>query len=158
MPPSDKHNELADKSLKWLGARTTKRGMRGATEVYLGHHYVADAVAMCRFADRYARRYHVSSDAVCIFEVKVSRADFLSTFGPKSDGSRLVPRGTLHWIVAPKDLISVEELPPFWGLLCPSVSGLAERSRPLDLPMTQYLRNAVAYSLLWKPRGATRFT
>lgn len=180
---SDTHFELSARSLRWLGARSTRRGVLGNTEVFLEPQYVADALGICGLQDRYFGRYlhfsglcakHIRSDGhgnpivcgdvdnelACVFEVKVSRSDFLSTFrrGSRRE-NRLRPVGSLHWCVTPRNLVSPDELPDFWGLLESSGSGLREVRLPVlhILPDPQlYL---LAYRLLkcqYRPQSAMR--
>lgn len=176
--PSKKHNELAGCALTWLSNRVTARGMRGTTEVTLAKGYVADAVAICGFQGRFHTAYckhsglkpitghaqynektgeveHVLSEGTnnyhaVIFEVKISRGDFLSTFNDKEKHlNRHLPVGSLHWCVTPKKLIKPEELPDFWGLLEVRGGGLSEKKKPLIRPISDAKMDSIAHSLIW---------
>ena len=89
---------------------------------------------------------------VCVFEVKVSRPDFLNTFGerktPHSE-ARLEPVGTAHWVVAEKGICKPEELPDFWGLLTPYGVGLSERKMPKLNILKDSELHAMAFDMLW---------
>jgi len=184
--PSKKHNELAGMALTWLGNKVSARGYRGTTEICIAQGYVADAVALCslqgRFNGRYLRHsgytppicnYHYNKETgkvdcvirgdeinnyyTCIFEVKVSRTDFLGTFnGSDKHKNRHKPIGSLHWVVTPKGLIKPDELPDFWGLLETRGGGLSEKKLPLINILEQNRFNEIAHDLIWpleKHRG-----
>lgn len=141
----------------------TGKGVRGATEIMVADKYVADAVVMCTLQSRFDLKYKEASAAraagrgdlgclteqVCIFEVKVSRSDFLATF--KKDNNRLYPVGTLHWCVALPGLFDIDELPDFWGLLVPRGRGLTELKSPTFYPVSLPTLHEHAYRLLWVP-------
>lgn len=158
MAPSKKHIELQNKALTWIGNMATGKGIRGATEIVVANSYVADAVVMCTLQSRFDTNYKEASnrgdlgylsEQVCIFEVKVSRSDFLATF--KRDTNRFYPVGTLHWCVALPGLIDFKELPDFWGLLMPSGRGLTELRAPIFCPISLPTLHEHAYQLLWVP-------
>lgn len=178
MAPSAQHNQLAVLALNWLRNKTTLKGIRGTTEVFLDQGYVADAVALCSLQNRFFQRYcehsklepmtgypryqedkgkvvyetrgDVGNYFACIFEVKVSRADFLSTFGKgKNHANRHEAIGSLHWCVTPKGLIKPDELPDFWGLLEPYGSGLTEKSIPTINILTDEALFIFAHQLIW---------
>jgi len=92
----------------------------------------------------------------CLFEVKVSRHDFLSTFGSEygKQGNRHVPIAHLHWCVVPRGVVKAQELPAFWGLLESWGDGLRERRAPelQALPDDQWI--IFMHRLLWY--GGTR--
>ena len=150
------HQELSARALRWLAARATVKGIVGATEIALRRDYVADAVAIASFQERLLRRYlktdttcHMMNEFVCVFEVKVTRADFLGTFGPSAKhNNRQQPVGTMHWIVVPKGLVEPYEAPPFWGLLEASGRGLSEKRAPRVFPYDTSAVHAAAYQLL----------
>lgn len=168
------HKELSEKSLSWIYSKATASGIKGSTEIYIDKNYVADAAVICGLQDRFNslykcrkfiyrgefetdRDYHEAlknyfSDHLCIFEVKISRADFLKTFkrGDNGHENRLSPIGSLHWIVTPKGLIKPEELPDFWGLLEMSGRGLREIKVPLYNQITKEFLFKVGYSILWR--------
>jgi hypothetical protein len=90
---------------------------------------------------------------VCVFEVKVSRADFLNTFGNKNSPhakARIEPVGTAHWVVADKGVCKPEELPDFWGLLEPYGTGLTERKMPKLNNLPDERLHAFGFDMLWQ--------
>jgi hypothetical protein len=89
---------------------------------------------------------------VCVFEVKVSRPDFLNTFGNKDSvhaKARSKPAGTAHWIVADKGVCEPSELPDFWGLLVPYGSGLMEKKIPKLNILPHSVIHAIAFDMIW---------
>jgi len=89
---------------------------------------------------------------VCVFEVKVSRADFLNTFGGKKTphaAARKEPVGTAHWIVADKEVCEASELPDFWGLLTPYGAGLREEKMPTLNVLTDAELHSIAFAMIW---------
>jgi hypothetical protein len=165
---SAEHWELSNRALRWLGARCTGRGVRGGVGVPVTNAYIADAVGIAGFQHRFlktylraaglqARTYYagkvagdIDNEFGCIFEAKVSRADFLSTFRTGEHlANRHVPVAHLHWCVVPAGLISVDELPPFWGLLEAKGRGLSEQRAPMIQPMTSEQLDRLAYQILW---------
>lgn len=166
MAPSNKHVELQERALTWIGNMATGKGVRGATEIMVANEYVADAVVICTLQSRFDLKYKEMSgrgdlgcltEQVCIFEIKVSRSDFLATFPSgwastgKRDGNRLYPVGTLHWCVALPGLVYQSELPDFWGLLVPRGRGLTELKAPTFYPISLPILHEHAYQLLWVP-------
>jgi len=172
MAPSDKHIELQNMVTRWIGNRSFK--MCGLPESNVVG-YIADYVAIAGMHDahheRYARHaglktksmahwknneYKIRGDIdrwyVCVFEVKVSRADFLNTFGGKDTPhakARMEPVGTAHWVVADKGICKPEELPDFWGLLEPYGTGLTEKKIPkLNILPDSHI-HAIAFDMLW---------
>jgi hypothetical protein len=93
----------------------------------------------------------LNDEAVCIFECKASRADFLATFGlnPKNHINRHEKQGTLHWVVAAQGVVRDSDDLGFWGLLVQSGRGLREVRIPQRDYLTRDQINAVAYELLW---------
>jgi len=101
---------------------------------------------------RYEVRGNFDRWWICVFEVKVSRADFLSTFGGKDSPhakARQVPVGTFHWVVADKGVCKPDEVPGFWGLLTPYGAGLSERKMPKVNLLTDAELHAIAFDLFW---------
>lgn len=157
----DVHRQLAHRVPRWLAGRTTRRGQQFRWEVPLANTYVADAIGLCHFQERHERRY-ISEDQLervspmvqikpelgCVFEVKASRADFLSTFGDRA-GNRYRPAGSLHWIVVPAIEIVGERDLGFWGVLAVAGSGLTEKKKPVYQPCGWPILHEIAYSLLW---------
>ena len=174
--PSKRHIELQNMVTRWIDNRSFK--MCGLPEVgTVG--YIADYVAIAGMHSehwhRYARnsglttqsmshwpdgegkwKYTITGDIdrwfVCVFEVKVSREDFLNTFGDRETPhakARMEPVGTAHWVVAEKGVCKPEELPDFWGLLVPYGAGLTEKKMPkLNLLPESHL-HAMAFDMLW---------
>lgn len=171
--PSKRHIELQHMAGRWLKNRSFK--MCGLTEVdAVG--YLADFVAIAgmynSFHTMYAnhsglkKRLAASRPAagrqpetlgeidrwyVCIFEIKVSRADFLNTFGGKKTihaKARMEPAGNAHWVVAEKGICTAEELPAFWGLLTPRGAGLSEEKMPRLVARPDSYIHAVAFRML----------
>lgn len=108
--------------LSLLADRYASKGSKGvpqyifATQVLLfDKDYQArriDALAIDGFLHQ--RKKHIHG-----FEVKVSRADWLSEYKQKGKKSELWMNRTTHfWLVIPdKNIIKMEELPETWGLL-----------------------------------------
>ncbi len=175
MGPSDRHTELRNIAARWIGNRSFKMcGLPESNAV----GYIADLVAITGMHDcehtRYARysgltKRYMSSRVVdgdwkrevfgdidrwyvCVFEVKVSRTDFLNTFGGKDSPhakARMEPVGTAHWVVAEKGVCKPEELPDFWGLLVPYGSGLTELKMPKLNVLQDRELHAIAFATLW---------
>ncbi len=175
MSRSDRHIELQNIVKRWIGNRSFK--MCGLPEANVVG-YVADFVAIAGMHDQYHTRYanfsglekkYMSSRLtdegweqkifgdidrwyVCVFEVKVSRADFLNTFGDKNSPhakARMEPVGTAHWVVAEKGICKPEELPEFWGLLTPYSTGLTEKKIPKLNVLPDSSIHAMAFDMLW---------
>ena len=53
------------------------------------------------------------------FEIKVYRGDWLNELKQPEKAETIAQFCDYWWIVAPKDLIKVEEIPPLWGLMIP---------------------------------------
>ena len=171
--PSAEHNDLAKRALKWVNNRASAKGIRSGPEVIIDENYVVDAAALCRFAHRFEKYYDIpylglpsqytseeayyqDRDKICdhlsVFEVKVSRNDFLKTFKHGNNGhiNRHSPVGSFHWCVTPRGLIDPDELPDFWGLLVAYGNGLREIKKPTFNQIQLDLVNSIAYTLLWK--------
>lgn len=177
MAPSNRHIELQNIVHRWIDNRSFK--MCGLPEADVVG-YIADYVAIAGMHDephtRYARfsglkkKYmqqvykkpgeplehiiHGDIDRwyVCVFEIKVSRSDFLNTFGGKNTGhakARMEPVGTAHWVVAEKGICTPEELPDHWGLLTPYGSGLTEKKMPKLNILQDSEIHAMAFDMLW---------
>lgn len=175
--PGKRHIELQNMAARWIGNRSFK--ICGLPECgAVG--YVADFAAIAGMQDQYHTRYaghsglekmymrsvwdgkgkplkheiHGDIDRwyVCVFEVKVSRSDFLNTFGNKQSGhakARMLPVGTAHWVVAEKNVCRAEELPEFWGLLEPYGAGLTEKKMPRLNVLPESRLHAIAFDMLW---------
>lgn len=168
---SDLHCELQQKALIWLEGRATQRGIRGSEEVCIDSGYVADAVAICGLQIKYEEQFvgeskrHINDkaadDYAWIFESKVSRGDFFSTFksgSVKHGGNRLEPIGNFHMIVTPKNMVTVDEVPEFWGLLEKSGAGLALRKLPMYVDISHEALYQIAYCILRETSYYNKFT
>jgi len=144
--------------------------------------YVADFVAIARMNDtpheRYCRRSglkpmsmcrvwdgvgpaatcenvirgDIDRHYVCVFEAKVSRADFLNTFGGTDSPhakARMEPVGTAHWVVADKGVCKPDELPDFWGLLEPYGTGMTETKMPKLNILKESIIHSFAFDMMW---------
>ncbi len=175
--PSDRHIQLQNMVRCWIDNRSFKMCALPECNVV---GYVADFVALAGMHnaehEKYAGRsglkkrylsgvyqgtgeplkYEMHGDIdryyVCVFEVKVSRSDFLNTFGGKDSAhakARMEPVGTAHWVVADKGVCKPEELPDFWGLLEPYGAGLTEKKVPkLNVLPDEHL-HSIAFDMLW---------
>jgi len=140
--------------------------MRSGFEVPLADSYVADWVALCGFQERFRRQYVpefqmerrdgvlISPEFACVFEVKVSRSDFLSTFSTFGRAAgrcapRASPVGSLHWIVASRGVVRAEDDLGYWGLLVVSGGGLHEVRRANFTPRAAGGLYKIGYHLLW---------
>jgi len=161
---------------RWIDNRSFK--MCGLPE-FNAVGYVADFVAIAGMYDSHHTRYTAHSGLtkkclvpdfspggeniylergdidrwyVCVFEVKVSRNDFLNTFGNRNTPhakARMEPVGTAHWVVAEKGVCKPEELPEFWGLLMPYGTGLTEKKMPKLNILSDSKLHAIAFDMLW---------
>jgi len=143
-------------------------------EVRLADQYVADAACLMSFQHRYQAAYAFAcgkkmrttwwqrgamvtdgdlwAEWGLVFEVKVSRADFLGTFGANGKAehrNRHEPILSAHWCVAPRGLVQPCELPDLWGLLVASGAGLSEVRKPHIYDVPQARLESIAYELLW---------
>ena len=171
--PSNRHIELQNMVQRWIRNRSFKLcGLPESNVV----GYLADFVAIAGMQTAHHTRYadysglekkymswqyktnkqEVFGDVdrwyVCVFEVKVSRSDFLNTFGGKNTPhakARMEPVGTAHWVVAEKGVCEPEELPDFWGLLIPYGAGLSERKIPKLQILPEEKLHAMAFDMLW---------
>lgn len=157
MARSKLHDDLSARALRWVAARATRAGIRASTEVYLDREYVADAAAVGMLQSRFRRALGCPADYcpaashwLMIFEVKVARADFLSTFGDARPayGDRAMPVGSCHWCVRAKG-VKTCELPTFWGVLEQSSTGLREVRRPLVYDIAPETLHRAGYAILW---------
>lgn len=158
------HNGLGHAPRAWLNNRVTGSGIRGDREVPVADGYVTDYFALCSLQGSWFRRYckhwgievvnnqyNLVSYFACLFEAKVTRSDFLSTFSEKSKKhrNRHEPVANLHWCVTPKKLINPDELPDFWGLLEWTGRGLREVKMPLFCQQSDATINRLAHKLIW---------
>lgn len=153
------HQELAARALVWLAARASFSGCRGTTEFKVADGYSADAFGLAMHQIGFWQDMRMREGqaivpqqiASHIFEVKVSRADFLSTFkSPEGKhANRHRPVANLHYCVTPKGLVLAIELPPFWGLLEASGRGLKVARHPLFEAQPEAVNHGFGYDLLW---------
>ena len=151
------HEELSHRALTWITNMATGRGFRGDVEIPINKGYIADAAGQLSFQWRFYKRYGIAFGELlsCIFESKVSRPDFFRTFDGKSN--RHSPIASLHWVVTPKELVSIEEVPDFWGLLEDSGNGLREIKKPIFQIASLAQHDALASAILWYgPRRRNR--
>lgn len=173
--PSKRHIELQNMLFRWISNRSFK--MCGLPEADVVG-YLADFVAIAGMYDEPHTRYtnhsgltkkymgsrttdkgweqmvfgNIDRWYVCVFEVKVSRSDFLNTFGNRKSPhakARMKPVGTAHWVVAEKGICTPEELPDFWGLLTPYGAGLTELKMPKLNILPDSSIHAMAFDMLW---------
>lgn len=136
------------------GAEHTKYTQHsGLTEMSMSH-VLKDDHQQRTGHDKWTHKIHGDIDRwyVCVFEVKVSRADFLNTFGGKNSShakARMEPVGTAHWVVAEKGICTPDELPDFWGLLEPYGAGLTEKKMPKLHILPDEELHAMAFDMLW---------
>ena len=157
------HSELAHRAIRWIANRSTGRGMQTGIEIPIDSGYVVDALAIGDLQLRIFESYfinnletlkeykeHPKDDYVFIFESKVSKADFNNTFKQNGNAhdNRLKPIANLHWIVIPKGLATIDEVPEFWGLLEASGQGLREIKRPRFCKMELNEIYRIGYTLL----------
>lgn len=160
------HNALACLAVAWLRGKVTSRNMRGNFEIPVGLGYVPDYVALAWFQYRLLKRYGIPEreirelpDGMHVFEcpsllivieAKATRSDFLSTFNDSEHHSnRKSPVGSLHWVVANREIVHPGEVPSFWGLLEPSGRGLREIKKPEFCKVDRDRFCRVAHTLLW---------
>jgi len=127
-------------------------GMQHAYHTRYAFHSGLKTKSMSYFRDKYNIHGDIDRWYVCVFEVKVSRSDFLNTFGGKQTPhakARMEPVGTVHWVVADKEVCKPSELPEFWGLLTPYGSGLTEAKIPKINVLPDSSMHAMAFDLLW---------
>jgi len=78
------------------------------------------------------------------FEIKVSRSDWLSEL-KKPEKSEAIQQFCDGWyIVAPADIVKLEELPKTWGLIIASETGLRIKVKAPELTPNQMDRNFIA--------------
>lgn len=175
--PSDRHIQLQNMIRTWTANRSFKMCAIPECNVV---GYIADFVALAGMNNAEHKKYTeqsglkrktmspvwqgqglpyeyvISGDIdrfyVCVFEVKVSRSDFLKTFGGKKTAhakARMKPVGTAHWVVADKNICKPEELPDFWGLLEPYGAGLTEKKGPKLNVLPDESIHSIAFDMLW---------
>lgn len=139
--------------------------MQCGYEVPLANGYIADWVSLCGMQHRYERQYLserqferrngilVSPEFACVFETKISRSDFMTTFGLNRivQSGRSNPVGNLHWVVIPKlqTPMPIHLLPPQWGVLIEAGRGLRELIKPKFCHAHKDIIYGIAYHILW---------
>lgn len=175
MSRSSRHIELQNMVVRWIRNRSFK--MCGLPESNVVG-YIADFVAIAGMYSEQHTKYashsgltkkYMSSRQtddgwkrqvfgdidrwfVCVFEIKVTRNDFLNTFGNRNTPhakARKEPVGTAHWVVAEKGICKPDELPDFWGLLSPYGTGLTELKKPILHILPDNELHAIAFDMLW---------
>jgi hypothetical protein len=76
----------------------------------------ADALVMSLWPSRGLHLYG--------FEIKVSRGDWLGELKKPEKAESIAQYCDFWYVVAPEGIANVEEVPPNWGLMCPSANGL----------------------------------
>lgn len=176
---SIEHDTLGEMGLRWLAARCGS--FRGAPEVQVAQRFVADGACLAvMYHLEFMRRCHawgrvpksirydlgelgtgVIEEAdildyfACVFEAKATRADFLGTFGGRSNkhANRATPVANLHWIVTEPGVCEAGEVPGHWGLLVRRGRGLSEKKPPAYTPRAEIDVLRFADRLLWKPQN-----
>lgn len=181
--PSDRHTELRNMAHVWIENKTFKRisvpecnavGYTADLVVVGGlfdefhtrwtkHSGLEKKIMVRNWEDEEKKSYEVQGDidrwCVCVFEVKVSRNDFLATFGNSSTPHTIAhrsPVGTAHWVVADKNVCKPEELPDFWGLLEPYGPGLTEQKIPKLNVISDEVLHAIAFDMIWLEKNFRR--
>lgn len=105
--------------LDLLRERHSKHGNGGTGEyAFLTHvrnkagfdaQVTVDAVAMSLWPSR--------GLTIDVFEVKVSRSDWLREIGKPAKAEAACKMGDRFWVVAPRGVVEDGELPPTWGLM-----------------------------------------
>lgn len=154
MAPSTDHRSLQIATRRWLFHRASGSGIQWAPELAVGEKYIADCVAFFWLQHRFMEQYKVQfdklhSDLMFVFEVKVSRADFLATFRDKNS-NRYNPVAHFHILVTPKNLIKHDEIPENWGLLEKCGAGLSLKKIPTFFETQRQQIHSVGYAMLWK--------
>lgn len=149
------HSELAHRAIRWIVNRSTGRGMQTGIEIPITLGYVVDALAIGDLQMRFDSYFkgnegHPIEDYIFLFEAKTSKTDFNNTFRQNGNthDNRLKPIANLHWIVTPKNLVNIDEVPEFWGLLEASGQGLREIKRPRFCKMELNEIYRIGYTLL----------
>ena len=107
---SDKitHRFLVDKGAYWLNKQ--------ASNVFYRSQYVLTEFS-CQGVNEYPDIFGIRPYGHVLIEVKVSRADFKKDEKKRGRDPRFKQLGDSRFYLAPKGMISVEELPEKWGLL-----------------------------------------
>lgn len=154
------HKELSIRALAWMNSRVTGSGKRWATELMICPKigWVADVVIFAYPQIRYYEQVEpkpaeLIDKFLYIFETKVSRQDFNKSFSGKYDIHKLQLIGNFHYVVTPKNLIKINELPKGWGWLMQSGNGLREMVKPEYNPINEDFKYKVGWNMLWSAYG-----
>ena len=153
------HTELSYRALTWMNSRMTESGKRWATEIMICPKigWIADAAAFAYPQYRYYEQIKPKPEPtdwfLYIFESKISRKDYNKSFSGKYDTHKIQLIGNFHYIVTPKNLIKIDELPDGWGWLMQSGNGLREMHRPQYNPITESFKYQVGWRMLWTSYG-----
>ena len=101
-----------------------------------GNHRTADAIAMNLWPSR--------GLALHGFELKVDRRDWLRELAQPEKAEAIARMCDAWWIVAPKDVVHLGELPAGWGLLTAGKKLVATRAAEIRKPGSQVDRSFVA--------------
>ena len=150
------HTKLSYRALAWMNSRITESGKRWATELMICPEigWVADAAAFASLQCQYYAQItpkptNFTDRLLFIFESKVSRQDYNRSFSGKHETHKMQLVGNFHYIVTPKNLIKVDELPDGWGWLMQSGNGLKEMHKPQYNPITESFKYQVGWRMLW---------
>lgn len=178
MAESSLHRELSQRALIWLASKSTGRSIKGNVEIKVGANYTVDSLALCRCVSSFEWDLLSSGDwekkqelikqqnrlgikwkwgvdeypdFIFAFESKVSVADFNSTYKTeRTFGNRMEPVAHFHFVVTPYNMLGVNMVPGFWGLLEKSRNGrgLSLKKWPEFCHKPKEWVHEVAYKLL----------
>lgn len=132
--------QTADDLLIRIGARFDRPAwamlpqVRSATG--FGDCRTADAIAMSVWP---SRGLHLHG-----FEIKVNRGDWLRELKQPSKAEEIAQFCDFWWVVAPKDMVALVELPATWGLLIPYRDTLKTVKQPTLLKAEQIDKSFLA--------------
>lgn len=120
--------------LDLLCARYATVGGNGPRYVFMPHVRSAPGFDARRTLDAVVMDlWRSAGNALHGFEVKVSRSDWLRELADPSKAGQFLPLLDRFWIVAPRGVVLLEELPVGWGLLVPVGDQLRAVRSPVDL-------------------------
>ena len=150
------HRQISQQCLSWLYNRVSNSRIRGNTEVILDTKYGVDAFALCYLRPESYKEYCIddfSGDEIaCVFEVKVTRNDFLKTFNKTIPSNRINTIGNLNWCVVKKGIANPDEVYDSWGFIEVDHGVFNEIKKPLLSNVYQFFNvvpELYAHSLLW---------
>lgn len=121
--PSPEHRELSARAIRWITNRMYR--CYAATEVQT-QYGTFDAVAFgwptYQFQESLGLERLCKQVAICKFEAKATRSDFMAGFGPKGKYTTFwkagLNEGNLCFLVKPRSVdMPLELLPESWGVL-----------------------------------------